>query len=113
MDTPSVAESLPELYRAVLDRVADLETAAHRTEASLVRHDAITAYSRRWNSQTARRLSELAERADRVLSGRDRARLRQEGRASQGRRIVGVFVHRLGAWLKRPTRAATPERRTV
>jgi hypothetical protein len=63
---PSVAETLPDTYRLVLDRIADLETAGFRREADLVRSDAITAYSRRWNEGTARRLERLATRADRV-----------------------------------------------
>jgi hypothetical protein len=75
----SVAETLPDTYRLVLDRIADLETAGFRREADLVRSDAITAYSRRWNEGTARRLERLAIRADRVLDGRDRPRLRTRG----------------------------------
>ena len=74
VDTPSVAETLPESYRRVLDRVADLETAGHRREADLVRRDATAAYSKRWNARTAVRLDRLAERAERVLDGRARAR---------------------------------------
>jgi hypothetical protein len=74
MDAPSVAETLPETYRRVLDRVADLETAGYRREADLVRSDAIAAYSRRWNARTAVRLDRLTERAERVLDGRERAR---------------------------------------
>jgi hypothetical protein len=74
MDAPSVAETLPETYRHVLDRVADLETAGHRREADLVRRDAIAAYSRRWNQRAAVRLERLTGRAERVLDGRERAR---------------------------------------
>lgn len=74
MDTMPVSEMLPETYRQVLDRVADLEAAGYRTEADLVRRDAITAYSRRWNLRTARRVDQLLEHAERVLDGRERAR---------------------------------------
>ncbi|HYL40986.1 MAG TPA: hypothetical protein VET90_06740, partial [Candidatus Binatus sp.] len=76
-----VAETLPERYRAVLDRVADLEAAGHRREADLVRAEATRAYSRRWNHKTAARLDRLADRAARVLDGRDRPR-----RAGRSRR---------------------------
>jgi hypothetical protein len=75
MDVAPVSETLPETYRRVLDRVADLETAGYRREADLVRRDAIAAYSRRWNQRTATRLERLAERATRVVAGQDRARL--------------------------------------
>jgi hypothetical protein len=85
MDAPSVAESLPETYRHVLDRIADLETAGFRREADLVRRDAITAYSKRWNQRCAVRLTNLATRADRVLAGRERPRMpRGSRRASLG-----------------------------
>ena len=80
MDAPSVAETLPETYRRVLDRVADLEAAGHRREADLVRSDAISAYSRRWNEGTAGRLDRLADRAERVLDGRERPRARYRSR---------------------------------
>ncbi|HET9681676.1 MAG TPA: hypothetical protein VFP19_06510 [Candidatus Limnocylindrales bacterium] len=79
MDAPAVvelpvAETLPEVYRRVLDRVAALEAAGHRTEADRVRADAIRAYSKRWNERAANRLARLIDRADRVLDGRERAR---------------------------------------
>lgn len=74
MDIVPVSETLPETYRHVLGRVADLEVAGYRREADLVRREAIAAYSRRWNQRAAARLEHLTERADRVLDGRDRAR---------------------------------------
>ncbi len=71
-----MAETLPDAYRAVLDRIADLEAAGYRREADLIRRDAIAAYSRRWNERTSVRLVRLGERAARVLDGRDRPRVR-------------------------------------
>jgi hypothetical protein len=98
MDVPSIAESLPELYRSVLDHVAGLESAGHRLEGSLVRRDAIAAYSTRWNAQTTRRLTDLVARADRVLAGRERARLRRETRVGRVRRAAADTRARAVRW---------------
>jgi hypothetical protein len=84
MDAPPVAESLPESYRLVLDRVAELEAAGHRREADLLRRDAIAAYSRRWDDRAAQRLERLTGRAERVLTGRDRPRGRRTERGAPG-----------------------------
>jgi hypothetical protein len=78
-----VSELLPETYRRVLDRIADLEAAGHRLEADLLRRDAIAAYSARWNERAARRLVRLAARAERVLDGHDRPR-RTDSRGRAG-----------------------------
>jgi len=67
VDTPPIAESFPERYRRVLDRISELEAAGRHVEGDGVRRDAIRAYSRRWNEQTARRLDSLADRAQRLL----------------------------------------------
>ena len=74
MDGQSIAHDLPELYRAVLERVALLERQGARRESALVRSSAITAYSLRWDETAKRRLTTLVARCDRVLSGADRAR---------------------------------------
>ncbi|HLX35905.1 MAG TPA: hypothetical protein VKR30_11775 [Candidatus Limnocylindrales bacterium] len=74
MDEPLLAESLPELYRQVLDRVASLEAHDLRAEAALVRTDAIHIYSGAWTEGAARRLRGLRIHAERVLAGRDRPR---------------------------------------
>ena len=68
VDAPPVAESLPERYRQVLDRIADLEVAGHRLAADGVRRAAIRAYSGSWNERTALRLEGLATRAERLLA---------------------------------------------
>ncbi len=103
MDAPSVAETLPDAYRAVLDRVADLETAGYRREADLIRRDAIAAYSRRWNARTSVRLARLGERAARVLDGRDRPRLRY---ATRHAAAIG-WLAAMPARLRRSAGAAT------
>ena len=74
MDGSSIAHELPELYRSLLDRVALLERAGSRREAALLRRDATSAYSHRWDERARRRLVALVTRADRVLAGSDRAR---------------------------------------
>ena len=74
MEEPLVAESLPELYRAVLDRVQALEEHDLRHEAALVRNDAIRVYSGAWTDTATRRLRNLRIHAERVIAGRDRPR---------------------------------------
>jgi len=74
VEEPLLAESLPELYRQVLDRVATLESNGMRDEAGLVRNDAIRIYSGAWTESAARRLRSLRIHAERVVDGRDRPR---------------------------------------
>lgn len=65
MEPNSRAEELPSLYRAILDRVAQLEAAGDRREAARVRSKATTAYSRAWDDRARRELESLLRRADR------------------------------------------------
>ena len=65
MGTSTPAEELPALYRAILDRVAELEAAGARTEAARVRRDATAAYSRAWDERSRRRLTALLRAAGR------------------------------------------------
>ena len=62
MEPNSAAEELPELYRAVLDRVGELEAAGHRQVANRVRSDAIRIYSRAWDDRARRELLALLRR---------------------------------------------------
>lgn len=62
MEPNSAAEELPELYRAVLDRVGQLEAAGHRQVANRVRADAIRIYSRAWDARAHRDLLALLRR---------------------------------------------------
>jgi hypothetical protein len=64
----SPAEQLPAIYRAVLDRVADLERRGERLEASRFRTEAIRAYSRSWDIRGRRRLESILRRAERALA---------------------------------------------
>ena len=70
----TVAEELPGLYRAILDRVALLELAGARADAARIRMAATAAYSAAWNESCRNRLQALIARADRALAGREGAR---------------------------------------
>jgi len=74
---PLVAESLPELYRQVLDRVAALEQHDLRDEGALVRIQAIHIYSGPWTEPAQRRLRDLRIHAERVLAGNEGPRARR------------------------------------
>jgi hypothetical protein len=62
MEPNSAAEELPALYRAVLDRVGQLEAAGQRGLANRVRADAIKIYSRAWDDRARRELTALLRR---------------------------------------------------
>ena len=62
MEPTSAAEELPGLYRAVLDRVGQLEAAGHRQVANGVRSEAIRIYSRAWDDRARRELTALLRR---------------------------------------------------
>jgi len=62
MEPKSASEELPALYRAVLDRVAELEGARERDLANRVRADAIHIYSRAWDERARRELLALLRR---------------------------------------------------
>ena len=79
----SVAHGLPELYRAVLERVASLEHTGHRDEALIIRRAAVAAYSRAWDDAAVKRLEGLRTRAERVLDGLDRPRQARPARVAR------------------------------
>jgi hypothetical protein len=62
METNSAAEELPGLYRAVLDRVGQLEAEGDRALANSVRAEAIRIYSRSWDDRARRLLLALLRR---------------------------------------------------
>jgi len=68
VDHAPIAEWLPERYRNVLDRIADLEAAGRHPDADRIRRAAIREYSRRWNVRTAERLDRLAAEASRIVA---------------------------------------------
>ena len=70
---PPTAEEHPAVYRAILDRVAELERAGQRREALRIRASAIEIYSRGWDQASLGRLVDLLERADREIARRRRA----------------------------------------
>ena len=63
--TSTVAEDLPELYRAILERVAVLERIGARAEAGRIRAEATRAYSNAWDDAARRLLLGLLARAER------------------------------------------------
>lgn len=63
MEQNSPAEELPALYRAILDRVADLESEGDRARAARVRATATRIYSRAWDEPARRGLTDLLRRA--------------------------------------------------
>ena len=62
MEPNPVSEELPALYRAILDRVAQLEDSGERSTANRVRAEATRIYSRRWDEQARRHLESLLRR---------------------------------------------------
>ena len=62
MEQTTPAEELPALYRAVLDRVAELEASGRRPLANRVRSEATRIYSRAWDDRARRGLTELLRR---------------------------------------------------
>lgn len=63
MEQNSPAEELPALYRAILDRVADLEASGDRVRAGSVRAAATRIYSRAWDEPARRGLTALLRKA--------------------------------------------------
>ena len=86
MEPKSRAEDLPTLYRAILDRVAQLESAGDRREAARVRSGATAAYSRAWDERATRELEALLRRADRPTAAE---RLLSLGKRRRPDRVFG------------------------
>ena len=59
-----IAETLPRLYREVLDGLARLEELGARSEAARWRTEAIAGYSSAWDAACHKRLRELLGRID-------------------------------------------------
>lgn len=62
MEPNLAAEELPALYRAVLDRVGQLEASGHRELAGRIRADAIQIYSKSWDARAKHDLEALLRR---------------------------------------------------
>ena len=89
MDPNSDSEELPALYRAILDRVGQLEARGDRETARAIRAEAIRIYSRSWNAKAKRQLESLLRRSldDGVRVRPARAGFRAAWRARRGRSI--------------------------
>lgn len=62
MEPNSASEDLPALYRAVLDRVAEIAASGRRSLANELRAEAIRIYSRAWDDRARRELQALLRR---------------------------------------------------
>ena len=62
MDPMSPAEELPALYRALLDRVAQIEAQGRRAAAYRLRSEAARIYSKSWDDRARRALQDLLTR---------------------------------------------------
>ena len=71
---PTLAEDLPEIYRAILDRVADLERIGARGDAGRIRQRATRAYSDAWDESARQQLLRLLADAQRGLAIPERPR---------------------------------------
>lgn len=63
MDPKSASEELPALYRALLDRIAELDAAGHRALGYRIRAEATRIYSRAWDDRARRGLEALLRKA--------------------------------------------------
>lgn len=59
MDQKSASEELPALYRALLDRIAQIDAAGHREISYKIRIEATRIYSRAWDDRARRGLEAL------------------------------------------------------
>jgi hypothetical protein len=62
MEPNSASEELPAIYRAILDRVAEIAASGRRPLANEVRLEAIDIYSRAWDDRARRDLEALLRR---------------------------------------------------
>jgi hypothetical protein len=63
MDQKSASEELPALYRALLDRIAQIDAAGHREVGYRIRREATRIYSRAWDDRARRGLEDLLRQA--------------------------------------------------
>ena len=71
MDQKSAAEELPALYRALLDRIAQIDAAGHRDVGYKIRTEATRIYSRAWDDRARRGLEDLLRQsADKPVAHR-------------------------------------------
>ena len=70
----TIAETLPRLYRDVLDALARLEQLGAMDDASRLRAEAIAGYSRAWDAKCYARLEALLVRVDLAARSHERSR---------------------------------------
>ena len=70
----TIAETLPRLYRDVLDALARLEQLGAMDDAARLRSEAIAAYSRAWDAKCSARLAALLGRIDLAARTLERSR---------------------------------------
>jgi hypothetical protein len=71
MEPKSAAEELPSLYRAVLERVGELEAGGRRDVANAVRAEATRIYSRSWDDNARTALLALLRRNSNAILERE------------------------------------------
>ncbi len=82
MEPLSAAEELPALYRALLDRVAQIESSGRRAAAYRLRTQATRIYSKSWDEGARRALRHLLDRPTESLATEP-----TKGRESQRKRV--------------------------
>lgn len=70
----TIAETLPRLYRDVLDALARLEQLGAMDDAARLRSEAIAGYSRAWDVKCHARLEALLGRIDQAARTLERSR---------------------------------------
>jgi hypothetical protein len=70
----TIAETLPRLYRDVLDALARLEQLGAMSDAARLRAEAIAGYSRAWDAGCYARLNALLGRIDMAARDLERSR---------------------------------------
>ena len=84
MDPKTAAEELPELYRALLDRIAQIDASGQRTLGYRIRTEATRIYSRAWDDRSRRGLENLLRQTA------EKSSVRQQLQASSNRRSAPV-----------------------
>jgi hypothetical protein len=84
MDPKTASEELPELYRALLDRIAQIDAAGQRSLGYRIRAEATRIYSRAWDDRARRGLEALLRQTA------EKGTLRQQPRARSHRRSAPV-----------------------
>lgn len=75
MDQKSAAEEVPALYRALLDRIAQIDAAGNRVFGHQLRTEATRIYSRAWDDRARRGLEDLLRQTADKGSARGNARV--------------------------------------